>query len=52
MSIDKTWEVKTTIEIRTSFLCDTREEVEKEAYKYLSELCRGFYPIVDPTATK
>ena len=44
MSSDKEWEVEATIEIRTSFFCDTKEEAEKEAHKYLSELCQGLYP--------
>ena len=44
MSFDKEWEVEATIEIRTSILCDTKEEAEKEAHKYLSELCQGLYP--------
>ena len=42
--MDKEWGVKATIEIKTSFLCDTREEAEKEARKYLSELCQSLYP--------
>lgn len=42
--IDKEWEVEATIEIKTSFYCDTKEEAEKEAHKYLSELCQGLYP--------
>ena len=41
MNKDKEWEVEATIEIRTSFFCDTKEEAEKEAHKYLSELCQG-----------
>lgn len=52
MGFDKKWEVKATIEITTIFLCDTKKEAEKEAYKYLSELCQGLCPIVVPTATK
>ena len=27
--MDKEWEVEATIEIRTSFFCDTKEEAEK-----------------------
>ena len=42
--MDKEWEVEATIEIRTSFFCDTKEEAEKEANKYLEELCTGLYP--------
>ena len=41
---DKEWEVEATIEIRTSFICDTKEEAEKEANKYLTELCQDLYP--------
>lgn len=44
MSFDKEWEVEATIEIKTSFLCNTKEEAEKEAHKYLSKLCQGLYP--------
>ena len=44
MSIDKEWEVEATIEIKTSFYCDTKKEAEEEAHKYLSELCQGLYP--------
>lgn len=40
----KEWQVEFTIEGKTSFLCDTKEEAEKEAHKYLSELCQGLYP--------
>lgn len=29
MRSDKEWEVEATIEIRTSFFCDTKEEAEK-----------------------
>lgn len=35
---DKEWEVEASIEIRTSFFCDTKEEAEKEAHNYLSEM--------------
>ena len=41
---DKEWEVEATIEIRTSFFCDTKEEAEEEAHRYLSELCQSLYP--------
>lgn len=41
---DKEWEVEATIEIRTSFFCDTKEEAEKLAHNYLEELCTGLYP--------
>jgi hypothetical protein len=43
-NMDKEWEVEATIEIRTSIFCDTKEEAEKEAHKYLTELCQGLYP--------
>ena len=43
MSFDKEWEVEATIEIRTSFFCDTKEEAEKMAHDYLSKLCTGLY---------
>ena len=39
MSFAKEWEIEATIEIRTSVFCGTKEEAEKEAHKYLSELC-------------
>ena len=42
--MDKEWEVEATIEIKTSFFCETKEEAEKEAHKYLEELCTGLYP--------
>ena len=42
--MDKEWEVEATIEIKTSFFCDTKEEAEKQAHKYLEELCTGLYP--------
>lgn len=41
---EKEWEVEATIEIRTSFCCATKEEAEKEANNYLSELCQDLYP--------
>ena len=44
---DKEWEVEATIEIKTSFFCDTKEEAEKEAKKYLEKLCQGLYPDCD-----
>jgi hypothetical protein len=44
MSSDKEWEVEATIEIRTSFFCNTKEEAEKEAHEYLTELCQSLYP--------
>ena len=42
--MSKEWIVEFTIEGRTSFFYDTKEEAEKEAHKYLSELCQGLYP--------
>lgn len=47
-NLDKEWEVEATIEIRTTVYCDTKEEAEKEADNYLSELCQGLYPDCDP----
>lgn len=44
MSFDKEWEVEATIEIKTSFFCDTKEEAEKMANDYLTQLCRGLHP--------
>lgn len=44
MKPDKEWEVEATIEIKTSFICSTKEEAEKEAHEYLSKLCQGLYP--------
>ena len=29
--MDKEWEVEATIEIKTSFFCDTKEEAEKRS---------------------
>ena len=42
--MNKEWEVEATIEIRTSFYCGTKEEAEKMAHEYLSELCQSLYP--------
>ncbi len=42
--MNKEWEVEATIDIRTSFVCETKEEAEKLAHEYLSELCRDLYP--------
>lgn len=42
--MDKEWEVEATIEIKTSFYCDTKEKAEKMAHEYLSELCQSLYP--------
>ena len=42
--MDKEWEVEASIEIKTSFWCKTREEAEKLANDYLTQLCRGLYP--------
>ena len=42
--MDKEWEVEATIEIKTSFFCDTKEEAEKSAHKYLEKLCTSLYP--------
>lgn len=44
MNFDKEWEVEATIEIRTSFFCDTKEEAKKRAHEYLTEICQGLYP--------
>ena len=41
---DKEWQVEATIEIKTSFFCNTKEEAEKLAHEYLSELCTSLYP--------
>ena len=38
------WELEAIIEIRTSFNCNTKEEAEEMAHKYLSELCQSLYP--------
>ncbi len=43
-ALGREWEVSATIEIKTSVFCDTKEEAEEEARKYLSEICRGLYP--------
>lgn len=40
--MDKEWEVEFTIEGKTSFFCDTKEEAEKKAHDYLSELCQSY----------
>lgn len=42
--MNKEWEVEAAIQIKTSFYCNTKEEAEKEAHKYLSELCQDLYP--------
>ena len=42
--MDKEWVVEATIEINTSFYCDTKEKAEKMAHEYLSELCQSLYP--------
>lgn len=42
--MDEEWEVEATIEIKTSFYCTTKEEAEKMANEYLSELCQSLYP--------
>lgn len=42
--MDKEWEVEYTIEGKTSFFCKTKQEAEKKAHDYLSELCQGLYP--------
>ena len=42
--MDKVWEVEATVEIKTSFYCNTKEEAEKAANEYLTELCQGLYP--------
>ena len=42
--MDKEWEVEATIEVKISFFCDTKEESEKRANEYLTELCTGLYP--------
>lgn len=40
----KECEVEATIEVKTSFFCNTKEEAEERAHEYLSELCRDLYP--------
>ena len=50
MSEEKEWEVEATIEIKTSFFCDTKEEAEKMAHEYLSELCQSLYPECYPNS--
>ena len=44
MSFDKEWQVEATINIFTSIFAETKEEAEKEARAYLSEMCQGLYP--------
>lgn len=44
---DIEWNVEATIEIKTSFFCDTKEEAEKSAHEYLSSLCQQLYPDCD-----
>ena len=46
----KEWEVEFTIEGKISFFCNTKEEAEKMAHDYVSELC--YAPIAVPTAPK
>lgn len=43
----KEWIVDFTIEGRTSFFCNNKEDAEKEAEEYLSELCQSLYPDCD-----
>ena len=38
------WIVEATIEIRTTLFCDIKEEAERRANEYLTELCTGLYP--------
>ena len=45
--MDNEWNIEATIEIKTSFFCDTKEEAEKRAHEYLSELCQSLYPECD-----
>ena len=42
--MNKEWEVEASMEIRTSFWCETKEEAEKMANDYLTQLCQGLYP--------
>ena len=35
--MDKEWEVEASIEIKTSFWCETKEEAEKKANDYLTQ---------------
>lgn len=42
--MDKEWEVEASIEIKTSFWCKTKEEAEKMANDYLTQLCQDLYP--------
>ncbi len=38
------WHVTYSIQGRTTFYCDTKEEAEMLANGYLSQVCRGLYP--------
>ncbi len=42
--MEQEWEVEFTIEGKASFYCGTKEEAEKIADEYLSELCQSLYP--------
>ena len=42
--MSKEWTVEATVEIKTFFHCDTKEEAEKMAHECLSELCQFLYP--------
>lgn len=44
MNKNKEWEIEATIQIRTSYFGRTKEEAEKKAHEYLSELCQSLYP--------
>ena len=41
---NKEWQVEFTLEGRTSFYCETKEEAEKCAHEYLSGLAQSLYP--------
>ena len=43
----KEWIVEFTITGRTSFFSNTKEEAEKDAKEYLSEVCKSLYPYCD-----
>lgn len=42
--MNKEWELRATIKIKTSFTCNTKEEAEEIARKYLSRLQLLLYP--------
>lgn len=45
--MNKEWHIEATIEIRTSFFCETKKEAEEAADDYLFNLCSDLHPDCD-----